>query len=245
VPRRPLFALSVAAALVVLAGCGEDPTSSGDDGDAPALDGVPCETGDPGAGLGEAEPSAIDEGVVINEYDARLTISDSGDLAATETLTVEFPDSDHHGIYRDFSEDDYAVADPSGTVDGEPHSEVERATDGVRLVLGQDDVTLDAGEHTFGIAYAASGVLEPATEVDQDRQFDASILDPGWALDIEHASITIGLPAPAGDVSCVAGLGATASIDGAGTTTLVLTADGVPAGSGVRVLVGVDVEPDE
>ncbi len=220
----------VAAAL---AGCGSDDDGGSGDDDGSSSKSIACEQGTVGPAGGPAEND-----VRITGYDASLTVAASGDLAAAETITVEFDDSEHHGIFRDFN-DDISVVGATGTVDGAPSGSFADDHDRSRLTLGDADVTLPAGEHEFGVAYTADTVL------DQDRQLDQTVLDSQWALDISDATVTIALPDAAGDVSCIAGPGATASISGAGTATLVVTADEVPAGSGVRVLAGVDADPDE
>ena len=221
------MAVSCAVAAAALAGCGSDDGGSGDD-DA-ASDSIACHEGT----VGPADVTAESD-VRITHYDAHLTIAANGDLTGQETITVEFDDSEHHGIYRKFS--DLVISDATGTLDGAPSGSF---TDG-RLTLGDADATLAAGEHSFGVSYTAPAALEPPTDVAQDQQFDAAVINADWALDIADAEVTIVLPADDGDVSCIAGPGATASISGAGTTTLVVTAEDVPAGSGVRVLVGVD-----
>jgi hypothetical protein len=228
--------ISAAAAVA----CGADDDSGGDD-DRQSGSTIECEDGTVGQAGATAETD-----VRITRYDAQLTIADAGgDLTAAETITVQFDDSEHHGIFRDFSGEDYPVSDATGTLDGAPSGSFTANVVGGRLTLGDADVTLPAGEHDFGVSYSASDVLRPATDVDQDVQFDAAVLSSEWALDIAGATVTIALPSDSGDVSCIAGPGATASVAGAGTSTLVVTAGEVPAGSGVRVLVGVDGDPDE
>ena len=241
--RRPSLLLAVTCTLVAaaLAGCGSDSDGSDDtSGDgAPPAGAVQCEEGT----VGDAgDPAEAD--VRITRYDAQLTIADTGALHATETIAAEFDDGEHHGIVRNLPGKDYAVSAATGTVDGAPSGVFNAdVPGGGHLTLGDADVTLAAGEHVFGVDYTADSALEPSTGVAQDQQFDAAVIDPAWSLDIADATVTITLPADSGDVSCIVGPGATATITGVGTPTLVMTADEVPAGSGVRVLVGVDVPP--
>jgi hypothetical protein len=238
--RPSALAASACAVALVLAGCSDDEKGNGD-GDAEA-DAVVCGTGK----VGPAEGPAA-EGVRITGYEADYEIDGKGGgLHAEEKITVDYDDGEHHGIYRDFDADELTVSDVTGTVDGETLAQVSPGPDGTRLTIGDPDSTLEPGEHVFGITFSSGAVLEPATDVDQDWQFEATVIDPGWTLDIEDAEVRIALPeGSSGDVSCVVGAGAEAHIDGAGTSTLVLTADEVPAGSGVRVIAGVDVDPYE
>lgn len=231
----------LAAGVVVLAGCSGDGDGDGDDRDA-AADVVVCEEGTLGDKAGPT-----DSAVRITAYDAVYRIArKGGGLRAEETITAEFDDAAHHGIFRDFDQDELTITDATGSVDGEPQAQVGPGPHGTRITLGNPDVTLDPGEHVFEIGFEANAVLAPATDVDQDWQFDAEVIDPGWTLDIEDVEVRIELPADtSGDVSCVVGPGASASIEGAGTATLVVTADEVPAGSGVRVVAGTDVDPYE
>ena len=149
---------------------------------------VSCEENSVGEGSPEADPA-----VRITSYEALLTIADAGDgsLAAQETLTVEFDDSEHHGIFRDFSGEDYPVSDATGTLDGAPSGSFAAGVLGGRLTLGAADTTLSAGEHEFGVDYSANGVLEPSTDVDGDLQFDAAVIESDWALDIADVEVTI------------------------------------------------------
>ena len=69
----------------------------------------------------------------------------------------------------DFAGEDYPVTDATGTLDGAPSGSFAADVLGGRLTLGDADTTLPAGEHVFGVTYSANAVLEPATDVDQDR----------------------------------------------------------------------------
>ena len=232
--RRP-FLSGASLVLVAAAAVGCAPDDDPDDpdgGDAGSASTVECQegiVGEPG------EPAESD--VRITGYEAQLSIAPSGDLTGAETITVEYDDSEHHGIFRDF-DDDLGVANAVGTLDGAPSGRFTTGAGGGRLTLGDPDITLSAGEHVFGVDYVADAVLGPPAGADHDLQLNLAVIEPAWSLDIADATVTIELPDDAGDVSCIAGAGATASITGAGTSTLVVTADEVPAGSGVKVLVG-------
>lgn len=240
--RRTSLVLPAAVLALALAACSDD---GGDGGDKADDDTVACDSGTVGAGQGQA---GADAGALITSYDADYRIAgDGAALEASETITVELDDASHHGIFRDFDDDELIVADVSGTVDGKPQAQVgPGAGGGPRLTLGHPDKTLKPGEHVFDIAFEASSVLQPATEVDQDWQFAATVIGSDWAIDIEEAEVRIELPdGSSGDVVCTVGPGASAIVAGVGTSTLVLTADEVPAGSGVHVVAGTDVDPYE
>lgn len=242
--RRTRSLVAALLASVVLSAC-----DSGDGGGAergtddaasePAVEGIACTEGVVGESGGPAETD-----VAVTQYQSVLRVADDGDLDGSEVITVDFADSEHHGINRDFVEE-LSIEEASGTLDGRPSGTFTQGTAGARLTLGDAEVTLPAGEHVFGVVYSANAVLAPASDVAQDWQLDLPVVDSGWALDIAEATVTIELPAESGDVSCVAGAGVEATISGAGTSTLVVTAPEVPAGTGIRVLIGTDHDPRE
>src|SRR4029079_3849567 len=118
-------------------------------------------------------PGATDT-PTISRYLADFTVADNGDLTATETLTVTFPDSGKHGIFRFFDRSDpsapHARRDPhdiSVSMDGAPVPvDLSTQASGRYVVarIGDPDVTVAPGDHTYVIRYRIDGVLEPGTD---------------------------------------------------------------------------------
>ena len=160
------------------------------------------------------------ETTTITRYLADFTVAANGDLTATETLTVEFPYG-KHGIFRFFDRADpsspHARRDPhdiSVTMDGAPEPFALSTKSGGRYVvarIGDPNVTLVPGAHTYTIAYRIDGVLEPGTDSAR-TQFYWNLIPGGWAQEIDQARLTVHLPAPitsSPPVQCAVGAGAT------------------------------------
>src|SRR6478735_8890164 len=127
------------------------------------------------------EDEPVDEPTTITSYVAVFDVDDDGDMAVTETLTVDFPISGRHGIFRFFDK-----ADPSApkarriphdiqvTMDGgDVPVEIISNDQGGRYVtvkIGDPDSTVSTGEHVYEISYQIDGVLEKGT-TGSDAQF--------------------------------------------------------------------------
>jgi hypothetical protein len=171
----------------------------------------------PALTFNEGGPAQSDE-TTITRYLADFTVAADGDLTVTETLTVAFPGSDKHGIFRFFDR-----ADPSApharrdvhdvTVSMDRHAEpfdLSTASNGRYDVvkIGDPDVTLDAGYHTYVIGYRVDGVLEPGSN-GSPTQFYWNLIPSGWAQEIDAASLIVHLPAAVQSLQCAVGNGAT------------------------------------
>ena len=114
---------------------------------------------------------AADDPVVITELRSAFTVAADGHMAVTEQITADFP-GDRHGIFRYWDVSD--PSDPSArhiptireiTVDGAPAQYETYWEDGNRFLvakIGDPDVYLDPGEHTYTIVYAIDGVISAA-----------------------------------------------------------------------------------
>ncbi|HYN57070.1 MAG TPA: DUF2207 domain-containing protein [Motilibacterales bacterium] len=204
---------------------------------------------------------APDDPVVITELRSAFTVAADGHMSVTEQITADFP-SGRRGIFRYWDVSD--PSDPSArhiptirdiTVDGSAAEYQTYWEDGDRFVvarIGDPDVYLDPGEHTYTITYAIDGVISaPAagsagtyeSSEGQDVTDPGSVLywnvvAQGWEMAIQRARIAIALPSPSGAVQCSAGTaGGTGpcGITGAGTADLVLTAEDLPPRTGMTV----------
>jgi uncharacterized membrane protein YgcG len=202
-----------------------------------------------------------DDPVVITQMRSAFTVAADGHMAVTEQITADFPGG-RHGIFRYWDVSD--PSDPSArhlptireiTVDGAPARYDTSWEDGTRFLvakIGDPDVFLAPGEHTYTIVYGVDGVISaPAagaagqyeSSEGENRQkpgstFYWNVVAQGWEMLIEQARIAISLPSPSGEVQCTAG---TASgpgpcrIAGAGTEDIVLTAEDIPPRTGITV----------
>jgi uncharacterized membrane protein YgcG len=202
---------------------------------------------------------AADDPVVITEMRSAFTVAADGHMAVNERITADFPGG-RRGIFRYWDVSD--PSDPSArhvptireiTVDGAPAQYETFWEDGDRVLvakIGDPDVYLTSGEHTYTIVYAIDGVISaPAAGAafrsassegentgDPGSAFYWNVVAQGWEMVIEKARIAISLPSPSGQVQCSAGSATgPCGIRGAGTTELVLTAEGLPPRSGMTV----------
>lgn len=195
---------------------------------------------------------ADSETTSISRYVADFTVDAQGDLTATETLTVHFPDYGKHGIFRFWDRADpsapHARREPhdiSVTMDGSPEPYDLTTQSGGRYVvarIGDPDVTLIAGDETYVISYRIDGVLEPGTGGAQ-TQFYWNLVPGGWAQEIDRAQLTVHLPAVPGPVQCAVGVGRTSGCEplvGHGTT-LTTSTGSLPPRTPVTLKVGLPI----
>ncbi|MEJ7833237.1 MAG: DUF2207 domain-containing protein [Nocardioides sp.] len=152
----------------------------------------------------------------ITSYVAVFDLADNGDLDVVETLTVDFPIGvARRGIFRFFDRVDPSatdtrrlVEDIEVTMDGEEVETDESVQDGRFDVVrvGSENVIVAPGRHVYEISYHIDGVITPGTD-GSESQFYWNLIPSGWAQDIEQASLTVNLPAPAVGTICGIGLG--------------------------------------
>ncbi|HEX8780219.1 MAG TPA: DUF2207 domain-containing protein [Nocardioides sp.] len=192
------------------------------------------------------------EETTIRTYVADFTVDDEGDLHATETLTIDFPGSGKHGIFRFFDEADQSATnarrepyDISVTRDGSPEPfELLNENNGriTNVRIGSADVTIPAGEHTYVIDYRIDGVLEEGT-TGQPTQFYWNLIPGGWLQEIETANLTVHLPVAASGVQCARGAGQAGgcTAEGDGTETVTVDVEALSPNTPVTVKIGLDM----
>lgn len=212
---------------------------------------------------GSVQPAT--DPVTITNYVGDFALAANGDLRVTETITAQFP-ADRHGIFRYWDLVDptdpglrHKPHDLSITRDGEPEPySTSKASFGRFFVakVGQADVYLTPGPHTYVIAYTLTDAIAPAsagtgTFASQAGTNDGApgsvfywnVIAQGWEMTIKSAQITLSLPEPAGLVQCSAGTeGAKpgpCQIAGAGTPLVTLNASNIPPRTGMTVRVGL------
>ncbi|MFC5175818.1 DUF2207 domain-containing protein [Nocardioides taihuensis] len=193
------------------------------------------------------------EETTIRKYDAEFTVGENGRMDVTETLTVDFPSSGKHGIFRfwDVADENAPTLrrvpeDIEVTRDGQPEEWEQLEEDRGRYEVarfGSQYVTLDPGLHTYEISYSVDDVLIPDPDDASASELYWNLVPGGWQQPIDRALLTVHLPAPAEDVQCGVGWDSTTGCDvaGEGTQTLVVKAKGLAPRTPVTVLTTQDV----
>ncbi|NYJ02765.1 putative membrane protein YgcG [Nocardioides thalensis] len=214
-------------------------------------------------GLEGDAPDAAEEPTTITSYVADFTVDDDGSMDVVETITVDFPVYDRHGIFRFFDRTDpndahlrYFVEDAEVTMDGEEVQFEELVEDGRYDVLkiGDPDSYVAFGEHVYEISYTMPAVLTDGDEdeVSTPSQFYWNLIPGGWQQDIQESRLTVRLPAAAEDVQCLVGWGEESDgatpcrrIQGEGTQTITVTTGPLDDQTPVTLLAGQDVPTPE
>ena len=192
----------------------------------------------PALGIQTDSTDTSAEDTTITNYDADFVVDDDGDLAVTETLTVDFPGVGKHGIFRFFDRHDQSAPhalrtphDISVTMDGHPepfqisHESHDRY---VVARIGDPNVTIGLSKHTYVIHYRIDGVLEPGTG-GSDTQFYWNLIPGGWAQAIQDVHLVVHLPVvPDARPRCIVGDDvAPCNVKGGHTDTLTIAGRGI------------------
>ena len=144
----------------------------------------------------------------ITEFDSDIAIARDGTLTVRETIAVNAEgDRIQHGIFRDFPT---LYRDRAGNRvrvrfdvdrverDGRPeHYTLESIANGTRVRIGETDVTLEPGAHSFVIIYRTDRQIGFFPDYDE---LYWNVTGNGWAFAIDHAEAAIHLPPGAGVV---------------------------------------------
>jgi uncharacterized membrane protein YgcG len=138
----------------------------------------------------------------ITDFSSEIKVAETGALTVTETISVIAEgDEIRHGIFRVFPTTYHT---PSGrtihvgfdvlsaTRDGhpEPYS-VDSVDDGERVKIGDKDVLIETGPHTYTLTYATNRQIGFFSDHDE---LDWNVTGNFWAFPIDHAEATIKLP---------------------------------------------------
>ena len=138
----------------------------------------------------------------ITDYSSDVTVAQTGALTVTETISViSEGDEIRHGIFRVFPTTYHTASGRtihvgfdvlSATRDGhpEPYS-VDSVDDGERVKIGDKDVLIDPGAHTYTLTYATNRQIGFFSDHDE---LDWNVTGNFWAFPIDHAEATIKLP---------------------------------------------------
>jgi hypothetical protein len=205
----------------------------------------------------EANDEPAYEPTTITSYVADFDLADNGDLDVVETLTVDFPTGDRHGIFRFWDRVDQTndevrrlVEDVEVTMDGDDVP-VELSTQEYGRFdvakIGDPDSFLSTGEHVYVIKYHIDGVIEPGTD-GTESQWYWQLIPSGWAQSIVESELHVKLPVKAENVQCGVGFGedpTPCDLKGEGTDELTITTGSLAANTPVSLKVGLDMPTPE
>ena len=141
----------------------------------------------------------------IQSFTSNTTVNVDGSIDVTETIALDAEGNQiRHGIFRDiptsYSNDkgirtnvDFTVKSISRDGSDEPYSN-EALPNGRRLRIGDKDVFISTGPHTYEISYHASRILGFFESVDE-LYWNAT--GNGWKFPIDKAVAILHLPAAA------------------------------------------------
>jgi uncharacterized membrane protein YgcG len=152
-------------------------------------------------GLVPIEVPAVGERIL--SYSSEITVNRDSSLDVTETIRVRAEGNQiRRGIFRDFPTRyqregrtirvGFDVQGVTRNGQTEPYG-TERIDNGVRVRIGDADVMLPIGEHTYVIRYRTTRQLGFFTDYDE---LYWNVTGNGWAFPIDRAEATIRLPQP-------------------------------------------------
>lgn len=147
-------------------------------------------------------PLALHAEPIIHSYDVDINIYTDAKIIVSETINIT-TDGERikHGIFRDIPTQ-YKTAKGypfniglnviSIKLDGsEVHYEIVNMYNGIRIYIGQSDISLPEGTYTYQMTYTVNRALGFFSEFDE-LYWNAT--GNGWAYPIEHASVRVSFP---------------------------------------------------
>jgi uncharacterized membrane protein YgcG len=192
----------------------------------------------------------VTDPTTITSYRATFDVADDGTMRVVEDIELRVTTYDRHGIFRFFDRADQSAPhlrrepyDIEVLRAGQPEP-VEYLTEdqGRFLVakIGDPDVVLAPGSHTYRISYSVDDVLIDDPGGDGSR-FYWQVIPGGWAQVIQELDVRVRLPAEATDVQCAIGAGQTRGCSPTGEGTDRLRLDGLGIGSYTPVTLQTDL----
>ena len=146
-------------------------------------------------------PAPVPGGRQVLSYRSEITVHRNTNMAVHETITVSVPGAPlHNEIYRDIltNYDDrfgnaYAIHFEVTSLehDGQPEAySLRKIENGLRVYMGKGGAELQAGTHTYDLAYTVD--REIGMFPDHDELY-WNVTGNGWRLPIEKAGVTVHL----------------------------------------------------
>ena len=138
----------------------------------------------------------------ITSFQSKIQINTDGSLDVTETISVIAQNQNiNRGIFRDFPTDyrdrngnryrvSFDIVEVLRNGQIEPYR-IENQGNGKRVYIGQSDVIIDRGPHTYTITYKTDRQLGFFQDFDE---LYWNVTGNGWAFRIEKARVEINLP---------------------------------------------------
>jgi hypothetical protein len=201
--------------LTLVSGCGSD---GGGASTGPQSRSVTTSSAATGTTSSSEQPGA--DPVTVTHYDADFTVHPSGDLSVVETLALDVPVDDRHGIYRTF-DSDIAVESFTATLDGSPTPVTDTtAHDERKFRIGDPQQTLDVGEHAVRMEYEVADVV--ARDGKGGERFDWLLIPDQWSMEILASDLRVALPSAAAEARCTIDDAQPCEVSGIGTRTLAI-----------------------
>lgn len=152
----------------------------------------------------------------VDTWDTTVKVQQSGAIAITERIVYDPEDNTHHGIIRDIPSNlvdaqgrhYYSVMDSVSVTDETgrkvPVAESRTGRSGLYLKIGDKDVLLDPGPHTYVINYTITPLV--VHRADSDR-LTINIVGTSWQTPINRMTARLELPggARATELECYTG----------------------------------------
>lgn len=189
--------------------------------------------------------------VTITHFASDITVDESGELTAKETITADFP-AYRHGIFRYWDTSDaqnskvrFYPKDIEIKLNGHDVP-VDMSWEQGRKIrvakIGDPDRTLREGEHTFTISYRIPGVISPE---DNGSRFEWQALAAGWSMRINKADISVTLPFEQQESFCRLGAGNECPTFAANGKNMTISATNLSPNTPIRVAALFDEDAPE
>jgi len=181
--------------LALTSGCGSDGEGPSTDPQSPS-----AMTSSATSETASVSEQSGQDPVTITNYDADFTVHPSGDLSVVETLSLDVPVDDRHGIFRTFDAS-MPVESFTATLDGGPTPVDYTAANGeTGFKIGNPQQTLEVGEHVVRMEYEVSHVL--TRDDTGGERFDWLLIPDQWSMGILASDLRIALPSEVAEARC-------------------------------------------
>lgn len=222
---------------------------------------------------GANSASQSSDPAIFDKFKAEFVIDNNGNAQVTQTIDANFPTSRHglYEFFDIDDRSDkgvrYEPTIESVTRDGLPDQWVgDWSGNYYSLKIGSEGTILPPGNYTYQIKYSIPGVISPVT-AGGDTTFNSNsgtaptgnspdkssfyfnVIGQGWNVPIKQAEVNLQMPSAVTSIGCTAGtepvgkMNGPCGINGLGTNNVTLTAQSIPANSGMTARATMDMAP--